>query len=88
MDSINIVFTLTVLTNRFVEAIFQPIFEKYNLDKFWLMYIAWAIAGVLVFLSGVNVFSEILQSQTAGQVLTSMVAGGGANILHDLLDRK
>jgi len=81
-----VVGSLMVLSNRLVEAFVTPIFERFGLDKFWLMYIAWLIAGVLVWLSGVNLFGEILPSEIAGQVLTAIVAGGGANLLHDLVD--
>jgi hypothetical protein len=48
------------------------------------MYIAWAVSGVLVALSGVNLFAEIMPSAIVGQVLTAVVAGGGANLLHDI----
>jgi hypothetical protein len=79
-----IVIGFMVLSNRLVEALITPIFEKYELDRFWLMYIAWAVSGVLVALSGVNLFAEIMPSAIVGQVLTAVVAGGGANLLHDI----
>jgi hypothetical protein len=41
---------------------------------------------VLVWLSGVNLFVEYIPNVLIGQALTAIVAGGGANLLHDLVD--
>lgn len=81
-----IVIGMMVLANRLVAALVTPIFEKYNLDKFWLMYIAWIVAGLLVWPTGVNIFGDVISNQIIGQVLTIVVAGGGSNLLHDLTD--
>lgn len=80
--------SLVILVNRFIEAFVTPIFDKFNLDKFWIMYIAWAIAGAMVFLTGANVFQELIPNPIVGQILTALVSGGGANILHNLMDNK
>jgi len=80
---------LAIVANRLVEAIFAPIFERVKAlapHKFWLMYVAWGVAGGLVWLSGVNVFETFIPVPIAGQVLTALVAGGGANFIHDLFD--
>jgi hypothetical protein len=81
-----IVIGFMVLSNRLVAALVTPIFDKYELDKFWLMYVAWAVAGVLVALAQVNLFAEYIPSSIVGLVLTAVVAGGGSNLLHDLVD--
>ena len=52
------------------------------------MYIAWVFAGVLVAFSQVNLFVEFIPSPIVGLVLTAVVAGGGSNLLHDLVDQK
>jgi hypothetical protein len=77
-----------VLANRLVEALITPIFDKYELEKFWLMYVAWAVSGVLVWLAGVNLFAEFMPDPLVGKILTAIVAGGGANLLHDLTDKQ
>lgn len=79
--------SLVALVNALVEAGITPIFDKYNLDKFWIMYISWVLAAVLVFLAGLNIFDGIIASQLVGQILTAIIGGRGANILHDLVDR-
>lgn len=79
---------LAIIANRLVAALITPLFDKYGWDKFWILYIAWVVAGVLVWLSGANAFDTIFPSALVGQIVTALVAGGGANILHDLTDRE
>jgi hypothetical protein len=76
----------SVLANRLVAALATPIFEKLGWDKFWLMFVAWGVAGVFVGLSGLNLFAELIASPIVGQVMTAIMAGGGANLFHDLTD--
>ena len=79
---------LTVLVNRLVEALVTPIFEKMGWDKFWILYIAWVVSGAFVFPTGLNLFSEFIPNMLVGQLLTAIVAGGGANLLHNLTDKE
>jgi len=83
---LGIVIGMMVLANRLVAALITPIFDKYELDHFWLMFVAWIISGVLVWLTGVNLFAPYIPDALIGQVLTAIVAGGGGNLLHDLTD--
>ena len=87
VTTIGIVLGLMVLANRLVAMLVTPLFEKFKLDRFWLMYIAWAISGVFVAFTQVNLFTEVIPNLTIGLVLTSVVAGGGANLLFDLTDK-
>jgi hypothetical protein len=86
-DILAVVIGFMVLANRLVEMLITPLFEHYSWDKFPLMYIAWGFAGALVALSGVNLFAGIMPNPIVGQVLTAVVAGGGSNLLHDLVDQ-
>lgn len=78
---------LMVLANKLVDALALPIFEKYDWNKFWLMYVAWGFSGVLVALAGINLFEGVFTNDIVGLVLTAIVAGGGANLLHDATDK-
>ena len=80
-----IVIGFTVLANRLVEALITPIFDKFEFEKFWLMYVAWFVAGALVWLAQVNLFEAYIANPLVGYILTAIVAGGGANLLHDLV---
>lgn len=84
---LGVVIGFMILANRLVDMLITPLFEKYGLDKFWLKYVAWGVSGVLVAFSQVNLFVDYIPNVTVGLVLTAIVAGGGANLLHDLTDK-
>ena len=84
---LGVVLGFAVLANRLVAMLVTPLFEKKAWDKFWLMYVAWAFAGGLVAASQVNLFSSYIPNQIIGLVLTAVVAGGGANLLHDVSNK-
>lgn len=83
-----IILGFAVLSNRLIAVLITPIFDRYGWDKFPLMYIAWVVAGVLVFASGINLFANFIPNAIIGQLLTAVVAGGGGNILHDISDQQ
>lgn len=76
---------LIAVVERVTEAFFSPICERFKIDTKWLMYVAWILGGVIVYLANVNLFdfAEKMDPRV-GQVLTAIVAGGGSNLLHDL----
>ena len=78
---------LVVISNRLVAGLITPIFERYEWDKFLLQYISWLVAAGLVALTGANLFEGLFVYPLVGQILTAVAAGGGANLLHDFLDR-
>jgi len=41
---------------------------------------------VFVWFTGLNLFAPFIPNALIGQILTAVVAGGGANMLHDLTD--
>ena len=84
MEPIVIAAFLAVVAERIVTGLVTPVFEKFQLDRFYLLYVAWVIGGVLVYLSGANLFVAYLPDPVAGQVLTAITAGGGANLIHDI----
>lgn len=88
MEPLAIAAFLSVVANRLVEALIVPIFDKLNWDKFWLLYVAWAVAGAIVAVSGVNIFGAYIENALAGQLLTIVVAGGGSNLIADLFQPK
>jgi len=85
MDSIAIASFLSMFTNRVIEAIAQPIKAKYpTLDMWWLLYVSWIIGGLVGWLSGVNLFVDYMPNELVARLMTSVVIGGGANLLNDL----
>ena len=89
-NMVSIVSGIAVLTNRFVTALVTPLFDKYKWERLYIMYIAWALSGVIVWLTGVNLFVTLFEEKyvMVGKILTAIIAGGGANLLHDLTDKK
>jgi len=83
-----IVIGFMVLANRLIAALVTPLFERFDWDKYWLMYPAWVLAGVFVWMAELNLFLPFIPNELIGKILTAIVAGGGANLLHDLTDQK
>jgi hypothetical protein len=81
--TIALVGLLATCAEALTEGLIAPIFDKYKADTFWLQYLAWAMAGALVGLSGANLFGAILPP-LVGVILTALIAGRGSNFLHDL----
>lgn len=78
---------LATVANRLVEGLVTPLFVRQGWDKFFLLYVSWAVGAALVLASGVNLFVAYIPSPAVGLILTALVAGGGANLLHDLFDK-
>lgn len=95
MDVLSTAVLLSVLGNRLVAGLITPLFERKKWDKFWLMYIAWGVCGVVAALGEVNLLADVLperiwgvlSGRVVGIVLTALISGGGANLIHDVFDR-
>jgi hypothetical protein len=85
---------LMIVANRIVSGLIVPVFDKKQWDKFYVMYVSWAISGLLAALGEINLFASIfptviwgiLPGRVVGIILTAIVAGGGANLIDDLVD--
>lgn len=78
---------LSTVAEFLVSGLVTPIFDKFNVDKFWLRYVAWVIAGGIVAMSAMNLFESYIPNRIAGQALTAVFCGGGSNKIHDFFDR-
>jgi hypothetical protein len=77
---------LALVANRLTEALIVPLYDRMKWNKFSLLYVAWVVSAVLVAFTGVNLFAAYIPSPAIGQILTAIVAGGGANFLADLFN--
>lgn len=75
---------LAMVANRLVEGLIKPIFERFGWDKLALMYLAWLVGAGLVFAARINLFATYLPDPLTGQILSAVVAGGGANLINDI----
>ncbi|MFZ3150237.1 MAG: hypothetical protein WA116_00980 [Anaerolineaceae bacterium] len=86
LDQALAVSAFAIIANRLIAGFITPLFEKYKLDKFWLMYISWIVAGLLVWATDINLFEAYIPNELIGTILTALVAGGSANIVYDRTD--
>jgi hypothetical protein len=77
---------LALVANRLTEALIVPLYDRMKWDKFSLLYVAWVVSAVMVAFTGVNLFAAYIPTPIVGQILTAIVAGGGANFLADLFN--
>lgn len=91
--AVAIVAFLATVAEGIVEGFIAPLFKRYGLDEFWLFYIAWGVVIPLVILSRVNLFESFIPADSPalawfGRALTAIIAGRGANYIHDLFSIK
>lgn len=86
--------TVSLVVERVVAAVMAPIkarVKKTNpdYDWWWLIYLSWGVGSVLAFAAGINLLGTLLPTlnPTVGLVLTAVIVGGGANLIHDIFDK-
>jgi hypothetical protein len=83
-------FFLALVTERVMAALLAPIRKRWpDLDLWWALYPTWLVGGVLAYFANINLFTDLVPgfNPEFGRILTAVVAGGGANLLHDIFDR-
>lgn len=86
------VVVLSALVNRLVDWLFRDLLERAEkmnptgaLSTHLLKYAA-ILAGLAIALpSGLNVFNPEIIDPTVGAILTGLIAGGGANLIADVM---
>lgn len=81
------VVALAILGEALVEAAVVPLFDHYEWDRFWLMYISWLVVGLIVAAGQVNALGWLIPSPIVGQILTIILGGRGSNFFHELMAR-
>lgn len=78
---------LSLLVNRIVEGIAQPIRKQWpKLSLWWLIYVAWLVGGVLAFLANINLVPELFPDPLVGRVVSAVIIGGGANLIKSIFN--
>lgn len=73
---------------RLVDALVKPIWEHFELDNFWLLYIAWAIGSLGAYATGLNALPVFAAVPWVGRLLTCFVVGLGSSFIYDMVDNK
>ena len=85
-----VAFLLAVANKAIVDYLANPLRQRFpDLDLWFLPYVAFVTGGIIAYLSGVNLFAFIegLVGLT-GRILTAAVVGGGAGLIHDIIDHE
>jgi hypothetical protein len=81
---------LALVTERVVAAILAPIKVKWpNVDYWFVLYPSWLLGGLLAYAAGINLLLTLVPNLDPifGRILTAIIVGGGANLIHDIFDK-
>lgn len=79
---------LAIANKEIVDAVFAPIRKRFpDLDLWWVVYVALATGAAIAWFAEVNFFGEFVPNEILGRVLSAVVVGGGASLIHDIFDR-
>lgn len=76
------------VVRQLIEALVKPVWTRYQLDSFWLLYVALGIGAPLAWFTGLNALPVFGLAPVVGRVLTCLAVGLGPSFLHDLIDGK
>lgn len=85
-NSIATALFLATLVNRLVAMLVTPLFERRGWDKKYVLYVAVLLGVAIAFAFNADLFT-IAINHYVGVTVTGVVVGGGANLIHDLLDK-
>ena len=88
MDALTIVLFLAIANMNLVDYLVGPIKKRWPDHDYWyLTYVALVTGGVIGWISQANVFGEYIPALLAGRILTSILVGGGASLIHNIFDK-
>jgi len=81
---------LAVVNRALINYLAAPIRQRFpDHDLWYLVYISFGTGGAIGMVAGVNLFSAIPEMPILlGRILTAACIGGGANLLHDIANRR
>lgn len=79
---------LAIANQKIIDYLAAPIRQRYpELELWWLVYVALGTGAVVAWFAQVNLFGSYVPDPLVGRVLSCIVIGGGASLLHDIFDR-
>ena len=86
MNLLAVLFGLALVNRAIISYLASPVRKKYpDLDLWWLVYVSFVTGAFLSAVNGLNFFSEYLDHQMVGLILTALAVGGGSNVLQDMV---
>jgi hypothetical protein len=84
-EALAVIAALAVVNNRIVEYVAAPLFQARGWPRKHLLYVALATGVALGLLLNVELFIPgLFVSVWVGRVITAILIGGGASLLHDV----
>lgn len=78
---------LAILNKTLVDYLAAPARKRFpDLDLWWLVYLSLATGILIGWLSQANLFIEVMPDVVTGRILTSVLIGGGASLIHDIFE--
>ncbi len=82
---LNTALFLAMANKLIIDYLAAPVKQRWPKANFWwLLYLALLTGGLLAWYAGVNLFVEMIPSPLLGRILTSVLVGGGASLIHDV----
>jgi hypothetical protein len=86
MNPLAVAAVLTIFNERIIEYVARPLKLQYP-DWPWhlLLYISLVTGAVIGWLSGVNLFSGLIESLSLGRFMRALCIGAGSSFLHEMV---
>lgn len=85
VGSVALALFLALVNNRIVEYFAVPIFERFHLDRQWLLYVSALTGFVLAMLANADLFAPGLFAPIASRIVSAIVIAGGSNLIADVI---
>jgi len=89
MEALSVALFLAIANKAIVDYLVEPVKKKFpDVDYWFLVYVALVTGGFVGWISQANVFAAYIPDVLAGRVLTSILVGGGASLIHNVFDKE
>lgn len=79
---------LAVANKSIVDFLAAPVRQKWpGIDLWFLVYVSLATGAAIAWFGEVNVFEAIVPNVLLGRILSCILVGGGASLIHDIFDK-
>ena len=87
-ESLAILAVVALLLSKFIDAAIKPVWDKFGLDHFYLLYVALALGVPLGLATGVNAFPIFASWPLVGRGMSALIVGLGPSFIYDLVDKE
>ncbi len=89
VEQLVVALLLAVTNSKIVDYVAEPVRKKFpNADLWWLVYVSLVTGACIGWFGEINLFADIVPNVLLGRVLSSVLIGGGASLIHDVFDKE